>query len=142
MDKKITQVKFEAEDSSWDHTIKITDMDVSDSMEYWADTPYDKALSGALRQNVRGTRVNVVLSFEASTEKSTFRTLKNNIISSASDDYIFFYPDASKTDKLEVVVPKFDYSSVYNKTIGRFVPAIELISYEILSSIPSYLEAP
>lgn len=142
MDKKITQVKFEAQDSSWNRTIKISDMDVSDVMEYWADTPFDKALSGSLRQNIRGSRVNISLRFEASTEKETFRELKNNIILSNDDDYVYFYPDASKTDKLEVVIEGFDYRSIFNKTIGRFVPSINLKSYNILDSIPSYLEAP
>ncbi len=144
LNKKITQVTFEAQDSSWTHDIRITDMRITPEIEFWADTPFDKSLSGALRQNVRGERVRITLSFEASMQRSHMRSLKNNILTSLSgdDDYIFFYPDQSKADKLKVIVPRFDYSSVYNKTLGRFVPGIELISYEILSSVPPYLEAP
>lgn len=142
MDKRITQVKFEAEDTAWDTTIRISDMNVSVAPEFWADTPFDKAISGALRHNLRGFRVHIQLNFDGSNEASTFRTLKNNIVGSSGDDFTYFYPDAGNADKLEVVFEQFAYDSIYNKTVGRFVPSFTMTSYNILSSIPSYLESP
>lgn len=142
MDKRITQVKFEAEDSAWNTTIKISDMDVSVSPEFWADTPYDKAISGVLRHNLRGFRLRIQLDFDGSNEASTFRTLKNNIIGSVSDDFTYFYPDADNADKIEVVFDQFAYDSIYNKTVGRFVPSFTMTSYDILSTIPLYLQSP
>ena len=133
LSRRITEVKFEADDADWDNTIRITDMDIRHEYEYWGDTPFEKSVSSALRQNLRGIRTYITLSFEASTQSSTFRNLFNKAMQDLSDggDFIYFYPDANETDKIKVIIPSFDFGARYSKTIGRFVPSIELIAYEL-----------
>lgn len=152
MEKQVTAVHFESthftngdENTGQRYTIDIQDYNIDIDPEFYTGNFADKALSGKYRQNLRGMRPSVSLSYDRSLQQSRIRDLFNDIITAFvtnNADSITFYPDASKTDSFEVVMENSSYSNQYSNTIGNFSPSISLTALNEITTIPSYLEGP
>lgn len=152
MDKQVTAVHFESihftngdENTGQRYTIDIQDYDINIDPEFYTGNFADKALSGKYRQNLRGLRPSVSLSYDRSLQSSRMRNLFNDIIVAFvtnNADSITFYPDASKADNFEVVLENGSHSTSYASTIGTFSPSMSLVSLNEITTIPNYLEGP
>lgn len=152
MDKQITAVHFESthfangdENTGQRYTINVQDYNIDIDPEFYTGNFADKALSGKYRQNLRGMRPSVSLSYDRSLQQTRIRNLFNDIITAFvtnNADSITFYPDASKADSFEVVMENSSYSNQYSSTIGNFSPSISLTALNEITTIPSYLEGP
>lgn len=152
MDKQVESVHFENsnftngdENTGQRYTIDIQDYNIDIDPEFYTGSAFDKALSGKLRQNLRGLRPSVELRYDRSLQSTRMRNLFNDIVTAFvtnNVDSITFYPDASKADNFEVVLDAGSYRTQYSNTIGRFTPSLTLVSLNEITSIPSYLEAP
>lgn len=152
MDKQVEQIHIENsnfvngdENTGQRYTINIQDYDIDIDPEFYTGSAYDEALSGKLRQNLRGLRPSVTLQYDRSIEADKIRDLFDDIITAFvtnNADSVTFYPDASKDDNFEVVLDDGSYRTSYSNTIGTFTPSIRLVALNEITSIPSYLEGP
>jgi len=150
---RIEKCKFtEGNDTpGWTHEVHINNMNINIDPAFFGDSAVDEGVSGFLRSNLRGTRPLVELRWEKSIQESVIRTLFNDIITSLvdnQDDFIFFFPDASKTDKFSIILEDFRHSSQFTNQRKRFTPSITLRSLRLFNSdnpdgntsIPTFLE--
>lgn len=157
LSNQIESIKFDQGSGtpSWTSTLLLgNDYEIVIDPLFYTGSPYDPALSGFLRQNFRGYRPRISISWERNIEASDIRTLRNNIMSSFAtdnDDFIYFYPDASAADKFKVVLDEGNVDRTqYSHTVGRYSSSINLISlYPInsdnpdgITTIPAWLEGP
>lgn len=153
MDRQVEQVALEHADftngnaeAGTRYVFNISDYNIRIDPEFYTGDAYNKAISGFLRQNLRGLRTKISIEYESSLEASLLTDLTNDLVTALADnnnDSVDFLPDASKTDSFAVVLES-GYSLVtnYNSTVGNFEPTIELIALEEITSIPDYLIAP
>lgn len=149
---QITEIHFENanfangdEATGTRYTIKVSDYDITIDPEFYTGGAFDKALSGKLRQNLRGYRPKIELSYGQGTQPTRMRNLFNDIITAFvtnNADSITFYPDASLADNFEVVLEDSSYNTNYSSTTGVFVPSLTLVSLNEITTIPAYLEGP
>ena len=152
MDKQVTAIHIENsnftggdENSGQRYTINVSEYDVRIDPGFYTGSAFDEALSGKLRQNLRGLRPTVELSYDQSTQSTRMRNLFNDLITAFvtnNADSVTFYPDASKTDNYEVVLNAGSYETIYRNTVGSFQPSLTLVALNEITSIPAYLEAP
>lgn len=150
--KQISQVHFENsnfvngdENTGQRYTIDVSDYGIQIDPEFYTGSAFDRALSGKLRQNLRGLRPSVTLSYDQSLQASRMRDLFNDIITAFvtnNVDSITFYPDASQADNFEVVLDDASYGTQYTNTVGVFSPSLSLVSLNEITTIPAYLEGP
>jgi hypothetical protein len=107
-------------------------------IESWSEP--DKAISGKLRQNIRGTRGQYRLSYSHSTEPATFRNLLNNIATDllGSEDSIVIEQDGRQ----RVVVPtdNFMQQLEYTNTISNYKPILEFYDIGLGRASGTYVE--
>lgn len=104
-------------------TIKLQDYENSKDFEYWSEA--DKALSGKLRQNMRGSRGVYSLQYEQCIQPSVFRSVYNNVVSdlTGGEGDITIVEDG----QYRVVVPteRFSQQIAYARQLGGYVPDME-----------------
>lgn len=128
------------------YEIDVQQYNVDIDPEFYTGSAYDKALSGKLRQNMRGLRPRASLSYDQSLQSGVWGDLLGDIITAFvtnNVDSITFHPDNNaKSNSFEVVVDESSYSSRYTNTVGLFVPSLTLIALNEITSIPTYLQGP
>lgn len=149
--KKIPKFRIVTDGSSTtttNHDLSNQNMDIDWVAEYFNDNATDKAVSGFLRQNLRGVRANITLTYDSNIEPSAWRDLVNNLVIHFATDQessVAFYPDnnnLTSSDKIECIVDDLGYIMRYQSQIGSFVPSITLIGVDYDTSISSNLQAP
>tara|TARA_Y100000114_G_scaffold110550_1_gene104173 strand:- start:587 stop:1054 length:468 start_codon:yes stop_codon:yes gene_type:complete len=137
-------------------TLKITSFDVETQLLFF-NTPFEEAIDGSLRQNVRGTRKKFSIFFNKCLEPGTMRSILNNIITDlnvegndrGSFDFFQGTPDfidsSSEVFNTSLVVfdsgiiskhtVTLDSSTVhqiqYTNQIGTYIPKINMIETTI-----------
>lgn len=150
LDKQITSVRIKGDNfangniSATTYEINVQNFNVQIEPQYWNDKEYDQAISGFRRNNFRGFRANYSFTFEQSTEPSTIRSLFNDfyteLVTNAGDHVEVSLDGGSNYE--DVVPENLEYLITYSNTIGSFIPSISLVGQDILTSIPSNLQAP
>lgn len=158
MDKQVEQVSIESThfsngnaNSGQRYNFDVSNYDINIDPEFYTGDAYNKALSGFLRQNLRGMRTKVSLEYDTNLESNLLFDLTNDLLEAfvnQNADSVTFYPDTSKIasnpdDNFGVVLENgYKLLTSYTHTIGNFEPTIELISVEESNQIPDYLIAP
>ena len=119
-------------------TVTLQNYRNQDAIESWSDP--DKAISGKLRQNLRGTRGQYRLSYSHSTEASVFRNLLTNIATDllGNEDSIILEEDGQQ----RIVVPtdNFMQQLEYSNTISNYKPVLEFYDVGLGRSAGTYVE--
>lgn len=118
--------------SGGQQTLTVQDYEATTDIEYWRDP--DFALSGFLRQNMRGSRRKYSVSYKECTDPATYRTLFNNIVSDlhGGSSTITVSEGADLTNARSVVpTDRFSYAINYRNQLSSFVPDIELVDVGI-----------
>lgn len=125
------------------------------------NSAYDEAIDGSLRTNIRGFRVNIVLDWAKLTDATVDRTTQGSGLYSDSsisqflgdlvtafvtdgDTYLdFSFNTTFDSDTWRRVVPASStLKTAYNNQIGRGSSNLEFTGQQIITSIPTELEAP
>jgi len=141
--------------AAWYYTFKVKDtlLDVG-QVNY--GSPYDEAIDGSLRTNLRGFRISVDLPlsklYDALVDKhvsgeqpadSALTTFLDDMIASLvtdGDEHLVVSFNGYEWHK--VIPDSSSYRVAYTNQIARSSGSIKLIGQEIITSIPSSLEAP
>lgn len=152
--KRQTQVGFRfVGDTTFSKTVKLSNSNIEVTPEYFSGSSYKESVGGKRISDVRGFRVKVTLSYNASAEPDTFRELFNELVSAFRDGTttsggnftrltVSFGGVLEEDDTTEIpfVLEDLSYRQTYRDQIGRFVPSVTLCSENILTSIPEDLE--
>lgn len=125
------------------HTVKIQNSSIDITPEYFSGSSYKESIGGKRISDIRGFRVKINLSYNASSQPSEFRSLFNDLLSAFRDgtDFDGLYISIEGTElSSKFILEDLTYTQSYNNQIGRFVPSITLCSESIVSSIPSNLQ--
>lgn len=161
-----------------EYRIVVQNQDIEVVPEFFSGGAFDESIGGKRISNLRGYRIRINLSYQASreaTEKkvgnaggyasATFRELFNEIMSCFSTDEILeSLPDTQSFGSLKIRIDQADgtsdaiplsagsgsfmsfipedmsYTQTYSNQIGRFVPALTLISETLTPNIPEQLQ--
>lgn len=138
---QLTQITFVTQ-AGGSQTLTLQNYVNETSIESWKEP--DKALSGKLRQNLRGTRGRYRLSYGHSTEATAFRNLLNNITADLESgiENITLSED-SDLSNARVVVPteSFKKQLQYRNQITDFKPILEFVDVGLNRSTGTYVEA-
>lgn len=123
-------------------TLRLQNYEKTTVIEHWG-TP-DRAVSGKLRQNVRGTRQRYRIEYEHCIEGTEYRSLFNNIISdlTGGEESIVLSEGSSLSDT-RVVVPteEFIERMEYSRTIISFMPMMEFEDKALDNAAGGWVEA-
>jgi len=152
--KRQTEVGFRfVGDTTFSKTVKLSNSNIEVTPEYFSGSAYKESVGGKRISDVRGFRVKINLSYNASSEANTFQELFNELISAFRDgttsqggnftrltiSFGSVLEDASSAE-IPFVLEDLSYTQTYRDQIGRFVPSITVCSENILTSIPEDLE--
>jgi len=161
----LIQFRTNDPDSFKKYTVTVQNSAFEITPEYFSGNSYKEAISGKRISDIRGFRLKITLSYDASQEitskrsvgaffdtgntPSTFREMFNDILSAFRDGTI----NVANTDKpftgLDIgingvspidgfrrfVIEDMSYTQTYRNQIGRFVPSLTLCSEEIITEI-------
>ena len=156
LSKKISSIYIREGDSAvspWIYTFVAHNFDSDLGQVNYTGSAFDEAIDGSLRTNIRGFRMNVSLRWQAliSSTVSGNASASGNTVGTFLDDMIESLAtngDSSievsfdNTNWHKVVPSSSTYGTAYTNQIGVGNFNIELVGQEILTSIPSSLEAP
>lgn len=137
--------------------------------EYFSGSSYKESIGGKRISDIRGFRIKINLSYEASQESidkrevvsgvgtdssSTFREMFNDIVQAFKDDTINIdgtdetftgldigiNSDTSIDGFRKFIVEDMSYTQTYRNQIGRFTPSITLCSEDIVTEIGADFE--
>lgn len=152
--KRQTEVGFRfVGDTTFSKTVKLSNSNIEVTPEYFSGSAYKESVGGKRISDVRGFRVKINLSYNASSEANTFQELFNELISAFRDgttsqggnftrltiNFGSVLEDASSAE-IPFVLEDLSYTQTYRDQIGRFVPSITVCSENILTSIPEDLQ--
>jgi len=139
--------------STFSHEVKINNANIEITPEYFSGSAYKESIGGKRISDVRGFRVKINLSYNASSEPDTFQDLFNDLISAFKDgntstggtfsQLLIGFGGEIQDDSnngIPFVLEDLSYTQTYRNQIGRFVPSITICSENILTSIPEDLE--
>jgi len=157
---------------SIEYSLLVQNNQIQITPEYWSGSPYDETIGATRISNLRGYRVRIDLSYNASREyvtrivsggsysASTYRSLFNEILFCYANGImpigsnvpfialnVRILTDSGSTviqnssgDFYGFVPESMSYVQQYSNQIGRFIPAISLVSENLLTEIPSSLQ--
>lgn len=109
-----------------EQTIALQDYGNSKQLEYWQGN--DKAISGKIRHNIRGSQGVYRVQYEKCIQQSEYRTLYNNILAdlTSGEDSITI-SEGQDLSNARVVVPTntFKQQITYSNQLGNFIPDME-----------------
>lgn len=109
-----------------EQTIALQDYDNTKRLEYWQGN--DKAISGKIRHNIRGSHGVYRVQYEKCIQQSEYRTLYNNILAdlTSGEDSITI-SEGQDLSNARVVVPTntFNQQIEYSNQLGNFIPDME-----------------
>lgn len=152
--KRQTEVGFRfVGATTFSRTVKLSSSNIEITPEYFSGSSYKESIGGKRISDVRGFRVKINLSYNASSEGDIFQDLFNDLVSAFKDGTttsggsftrltISFGGVLEEDDSTEIpfVLEDLSYTQTYRDQIGRFVPSITVCSENILTSIPEDLE--
>jgi hypothetical protein len=152
--KRQTEVGFRfVGDTTFSKTVKLSNSNIEVAPEYFSGSAYKESVGGKRISDVRGFRVKINLSYNASSEANTFQDLFNELLSAFRDGTtsqggnftrltISFGGVLEEDDSTDIpfVLEDLSYTQTYRDQIGRFVPSITVCSENILTSIPEDLQ--
>lgn len=151
--------------SGGQQTLAVQDYEKKAQIEFWNDN--DKALSGKIRQNIRGIYYVFTIEYEKCIQQDEYRELFNNIVSDMYNigdtlDWTSTDPFWTKSERYwygrrgetitisegqdfsnsRVVVPteRFKQMIEYSRQIGNFIPDMEFRESTLDVSTGSYVE--
>jgi len=140
-------------DTNFSKTVKINNANIEITPEYFSGSSYKESVGGKRISDVRGFRVKITLSYNASSQPNKFQELFNDLLSAFRDGstptggtfsqlLISFGGEIKQDDSTQIpfVLEDLSYTQTYRDQIGRFVPSITVCSENILTSIPEDLE--
>jgi len=155
--KRIDTIVFKIHqqgDDAVEYAITTQDVNFEITPEYFSGSSYKESIGGKRISDIRGFRVKVTLSHNASNQPNTYQELFNDLLGifdsgtlqSTGGDF-----DTTNGLKLRVglsgdllptkfILEDLSYTQTYRNQIGRFVPSITICSEDILTSIPDDLE--
>lgn len=93
--------------------------------------PYEEALDGTLRTNVRDLRRGFRLSYQATTQPDVFRSILNNIMQDIEDGQQFFYFGIDSSSLIRVILDEgLQHKIRYANQHGLGIPALKMIAAE------------
>lgn len=109
-----------------EQTLRLQDYESGEQLEYWSEA--DKALSGKLRHNMRGSRGVYRIEYRHCMQASKYRSVLNNIVSdlTSGEDSITL-SEGQDLSNARVVTPTEDFMQrlEYRNTITGFFPTLE-----------------
>lgn len=129
MNDQIRTVKIEQAGGSWEYELAVQDLEYMDTPEFY-DSPSEESITGRLIHHFRGMRRSYRLDYRQSLEPTVFFNAFNSVIDSLAvnqDRYFWFYPDATESDRFQVIIRNLDFQIQYRKTIGIFTPILDLV---------------
>ena len=138
--------------SGWKYTFTVKDAESSLGMVFF-NSAYDEAIDGSLRTNIRGFRLKASLSWDkvhsstvsgsggaSGNEISDFLDDLRTALATTTDDYVEISFDDSTYHS--VIPDTLSYTTAYRNQVGRGNASFNFIGQEILTTIPTSLEAP
>lgn len=120
-----------ATESGGEQTLTVQDYDSGYEIEYYGQ-PSDEAIDGSLRQNVRGQRQSVSVSYKLCGDPDQFRSICNNIAQDLRDGQEFFYVGIDSGNLIRVTLDgDLSYLSRYKDQHGVFVPKLNMTATEL-----------
>jgi hypothetical protein len=139
--------------SAVEYTITAQDVNFEITPEYFSGSSYKESIGGKRISDIRGFRLKVTLSHNASNQPNTYQELFNDLLGIFNDGELKSTSgtfDATNGLKIRVggdlidgtrfVLEDLSYTQTYRNQIGRFVPSLTLCSEDILEEINEDLE--
>jgi len=121
-------------------TLTLQNFTQSNQLEYFTSN-YDEAIDGSLRQNLRGKRVSIELSYELCTEPDTYRDICNNIVDDLTNGLEFVYFGIDTDNLIRVVLDEeLIYKAEYANQHGLFIPRLTLKASDINAQVNLVVE--
>jgi len=138
---------------TFSHQVVINNANIEVTPEYFSGSSYKESIGGKRISDVRGFRVKITLSYNASSEPNKFQELFNDLLSAFRDgststggaftQLLISFGNEIRQDNdssIPFVLEDLSYTQTYRDQIGRFVPSITVCSENILTSIPETLQ--
>lgn len=142
--KRFSQVKFRLDKTTdIEHTLKVQNSNIAIIPEYFSGSSYKETIGAKRISDIRGFRVEINLSYDASNEGSEFQDLFNDLITAFKDgvDFNGLYVSINSTElSSKFVLEDLSYTQDYRNQIGRFIPSLKVCSESLITSIPEDLE--
>lgn len=125
------------------HTVTIQNSAIEIEPEYFSGSSYKETIGAKRISDIRGFRVKINLSYDASSQANEFQELFNDLIAAFRDgtDFDGLYVSINSTElSSKFVLEDLSYSQNYRNQIGRFVPSLTICSEDLIASIPDTLE--
>ncbi len=162
LSNKITSIEIRQKDfdssSDWKYKFTINNM-VADIGQVNFNSAFDEAIDGTLRSNLRGYRVSVSLSFQKllsstaqkqtqgsqSYTSSTVSAFLGDLVSAlvtTGDSHVEISLSDGSPNFFAVIPENLNLATAYTNQIGRGSANLDFIGRSIITSIPTYLQAP
>jgi len=142
--RQFSQVKFRLDKTTdIEHTVTVQNSDISIIPEYFSGSSFKETIGAKRISDIRGFRVEINLSYNASNQGSQFQDLFNDLLSAFRDgtDFDGLYVSINSTELAsKFVLEDLSYNQSYRNQIGRFTPSLKLCSEDLIASIPDTLE--
>lgn len=122
-------------------TIALQDYGNNKDIEYWGEN--DVAISGKIRQNIRGSRGIYSIEYEKCIQQSEYRALYNNIVAdleNGEDSITISEGQTLASSRVVVPTDQFMQQIEYSNQIGNFVPDMEFTDAGINRLDSRYVE--
>lgn len=158
LSSKISTIYIRNIADSWSYNFTTNNF-VSDLGQVNFTEAYDEAIDGSLRSNFRGYRLKIGLNWQklhdstVSGSGTTVGAFLNSIRTTFATDGDYYVEisfndgagDSNTTPTpnwFKVIPENLNYKTTYTNQIGRASASLDFIGQEIITSIPSTLEAP
>jgi len=154
VDFKIHREGFSVNDAV-EHTITTQNVNFEITPEYFSGSSYKESIGGKRISDIRGFRLKVTLTHDASNQPNTYQLLFNDLLGIFKDGTILSTQQNDTFDEVnglkiriggdlidgtKFILEDLSYTQTYRNQIGRFVPSLTLCSEDILTFIPNDLE--
>jgi hypothetical protein len=111
--------------------LTVQDYSEQEEYEYWG-SPFDEAVNGSLRQNLKGSRKKIELSYRLCTEPSVYRSICNNIATDLNNGREFVYIGIDNQSVFRVTLDSgFSNRVEYTNQHGLFIPKLVFKSTQL-----------
>jgi len=157
LSSKISTIYIQNEGGTWSYSFTTNNF-VSDLGQVNFTEAYDEAIDGSLRSNFRGYRAKISLNWQklhdstvndvseagslASTVGLFLDDLRTTFAVDGDNAVRISFSGEGSANHIDVIPENLNYKTTYTNQIGRASASLDFIGQQILTSIPSYLEAP
>ena len=149
---KLTKIYIRQKSNSWKYSFKVKDT-LLDIGQVNYGSPYDEAIDGSFRSNMRGFRMIVDLPLN-----KLYSSLVEQLVGGNTDTFESFLGDLTasmvtnsdghiqvsfdNTNWHNVIPESSSYKVTYTNQIARASGSMKLIGLNIITSVPASLQAP